>query len=247
MAKVKSLRFDARATLTLPQAVADQLRAKVGSQAGFLGSGSTVQLTISGAAARPGQFDATIQATVGSLTVNSELLAAGGSVYLKNPMTNKWQLLKQHQAAAQPMSKSGLSYQSVVDTAKSLTEIKDQPSTLDGASVDHYRVVPDLVRLLALASAGHTTTNSQTTTAIKDLLQNATVVADVWTGSSDHLVRRLSYDASIDLHALSALLSSAATGQTFNLPAGSTAHLTAVLNLHDFNANIKIQAPTVTP
>jgi hypothetical protein len=248
MAKLQSLRFDASATLTVPQAVADQLRAKAGSRASFLGSGSTVNLTISGVVARPRQLDATITVTVGSLTVKTELIATGGKLYVKNPMTEKWQVLPTPQHSDAQKSKNGLSYQTLVDTAKSLTEINDQPATLDGVAVEHYRIVPDLLKLFAIATAGHSVENSQTTAAIQNLLQNASVTTDVWTGSNDHLVRRVSYDASVDLHALSALAPSAASnGQGFSIPAGSVAHLTAVINLHDFNARVKIEAPAVTP
>ena len=248
MAKVKSVRFDATVTLTVPQALADQLRAKAGSHSGFLGSGSTVNLTLSGAVARPDQVDATITATVGSLTVNTELIATGGKLYVKNPMTEKWQALPTPQRTGAQKSKATLSYQTVLDTAKSLMEIKDQPSTLDGVSVDHYRIVPDLVKLFALAAAGHTAENGQAMTAIQNLLQSASVTADVWTGSNDHLVRRVSYDATVDLHALSALGGAAGSShQGLSIPSGSLAHLSAVVDLHDFNAKVKIVAPTVTP
>src|SRR6266566_3341289 len=51
MAKLKSVRFDAKGTvsLTLPASLVDQLRAKAGSQGSFLSSNMTVDLTISGA------------------------------------------------------------------------------------------------------------------------------------------------------------------------------------------------------
>ena len=248
MAKLASLRFDASATLTVPQALADQLRAKAGSQAQFLGTGNTIVLTATGTVARPDQLDATIKATIGSLTVNTELIAAGGNLYVKNPMTEKWETLSRHPGAAQDKTKAALSYQTVLDTAKSLSEINDQPSSLDGVSVDHYRIVPDLMKLYALATAGHTAQDSQMAAAIQDLLQNASVTADVWAGTSDHLIRRVSYDATVDLHALSALIGKAGSnGQGFTIPAGSVAHLTAVVNLHDFNAKVSIKAPTVTP
>lgn len=249
MAKLTSLRFDATATVTIPQALADQLRAKAGSHSGLLGSGSTVNLTISGIVAKPDQVDATVTATLGSsLTVNTELIATGGKLYVKNPMTEKWQALPAPQRTAAKESKTTLSYQTVLDTAKSLTEINDQPSTLDGVSVEHYRIVPDLVKLFALATAGHTAGNGQAMTAIQNLLQSASVTADVWTGSNDHLVRRVTYDASVDLHALSSLAGVAgSSAQGLSIPTGSVAHLTAVINLHDFNAKVKIEAPTVTP
>jgi hypothetical protein len=212
-----------------------------------------VDLTVSGAAKRPDQLDATIQAKIGGLTVNTEVIATGGRLYAKDPMSGKWETVSAHAGQGSEKSKAALSYQAVIDTARSLTEINDQPSTLGGVAVDHYRIVPDLVKLFALVSANHSAKNPQLMSALQDLLQNAQLTADVWTGSSDHLIRRLSYDAdaTADLHALAAAFAGqrSSTSESLNIPAGSTAHLTAhaVINLHNFNAAITVKAPATTP
>ena len=252
MAKLTSLRFDAKGTvsLTLPASLVDQLRAKAGSQGSFLSSNMTVDLTITGAVKKPDQLDATIEAKLGALTVDTEVIAVGGRLYIKDPMTGKWKALGQPDQANSAKSKTGLSYQALIDTAKSLSEINDQPSTINGVAVDHYRIVPDLVKLLA--QVGGSSKDPQVTAALQDILQNAQLTADVWTGTSDHLIRRVSYDADVtaDLHALSAAFASGtgANGQSLQIPAGSMAHLTAhaVINLHDFNGAVTIKAPTVS-
>jgi len=254
MANLTSVRFDAKGTisLTLPASLVDQLRAKAGSQGSFLSSNMTVDLTITGAVKKPDQLDATIEAKLGGLTVDTEVIAVGGRLYVKDPMTGKWKALGQPDQADSAKSKTGLSYQALIDTAKSLAEISDQPSTIDGVAVDHYRVVPDLVRLLAQVTAGQASKEPQAMAALQGLLQNAQLTADVWTGSSDHLIRRLSYDADVtaDLHALSAAFANGtgSHGQSVQIPAGATAHLTAhaVINLHDFNGGVTIKAPTVS-
>lgn len=249
MAKLQSVRFSVSGTvaLTLPQQLADQLRAKAGSQGGVLSSSMTVSLKITGAAAKPDQLDAVIEAKTGGLTIDTEVIAAGGSLYYKNPMTGKWEALKRPQADATGGAKPIVSYQTVLDTAKSLTEVNDPTSTLNGVAVDHYRVVPDLVKLFELLTANHTTKNPQAAAAILGVLQNANLIADVWTGTGDHLIRRLSYDADVtaDLHQLTATLGSGGVGNGATVPAGSVAHLTAhvVIDLRDFNATVKIQAP----
>jgi hypothetical protein len=251
MAKLTSARFDAtaRVTLALPQALVDQLRVKAGPQAGFLSSNTVVDLSISGAVAKPDQLDATVTAKVGGLTVNTEVIATGGRLYVKDPMSGKWQALAAHPAANLDGSKPALSYQAVLDTAKSLTEINGQPSTINGVSVDHYRVVPDLLKLFAQATAGHASKNPQEIAVIQDVLRNANLTADVWTSTNDHLVRRFSYDADVtaDLSALAAALRASPNGESLTVPAGSVGHLTAhaVINLHDFNARVTIKAPTV--
>ena len=254
MAKLKSVRFDVKGTinLTLPASLVDQLRAKAGSQGSFLSSNMTVDLTISGAVKKPDQLDATIQAKLGGLTVETEVIAAGGRLYAKDPMTGQWKVLGQPGQADSAKSTAGLSYQALIDTAKSLIEINDQPSTIAGVAVDHYRIVPDLVRLLAEVTTGSASKDPHAMAALHGLLQNAQLTADVWTGTSDHLIRRVSYDADVtaDLQALSAAFAkgTGATGQSVQIPAGSVAHLTAhaVINLHDFNGAVTIKAPTVS-
>jgi len=251
MAKLTSVRFDAKGTvsLTLPASLVDQLRAKAGSQSSFLSSNMTVDLTIRGAVKKPDQLDATIEAKLGGLTVDTEVIAVGGRLYIKDPMTGKWKALGQPDQANSAKSKTGLSYQALIDTAKSLSEINDQPSTINGVAVDHYRIVPDLVKLLAQVTAGGSSKDRQVTAALEGILQNAQLTADVWTGNSDHLIRRISYDADVtaDLHALSAAFANGtgSNGQSPQILAGSMAHLTAhaVINLHDFNAAVTIKAP----
>jgi hypothetical protein len=254
MANLTSVRFDAKGTvsLTLPASLVDQLRAKAGSQGSFLSSNMTVDLTISGAVKKPDQLDATIEAKLGGLTVDTEVIAVGGRFYIKDPMTGKWKALGQPDQANSAKSKTGLSYQALIDTAKSLSEINDQPSTINGVAVDHYRIVPDLVKLLAQVTTGGSPRDPQVTAALEGILQNAQLTADVWTGTSDHLIRRVSYDADVtaDLHTLSTALAkgTGAGGQSLQIPAGSMAHLTAhaVINLHDFNGAVTIKAPTVS-
>jgi len=253
MSALRSVRFDANGTVevTLPQALVDQLKAKGGSQAGLLSSKMSVAITITGAAQRPDRLQATVSAKLGGLTIQTEVVGAGGNLYYKNPMTSKWEIVKRPGGEASHSSSAKLSYQVLLDTATSITEITDPNTSIGGVAVDHYRVVPDLVKLFDQASAGQSPTNATAASVLKLVLQNATLTADVWTGTGDHLIRRLSYDASVsaDLSQLSAARASkpADKAPTFSLPAGSVAHVTAhiVINLHDFNTQVNIQAPTV--
>jgi hypothetical protein len=254
MGQLKSAKFDVNGTVnvTLPQALVDQLKAKGGSQAGVLSSNMTVTLKISGAAQKPDQLQANVSAKLGGLTIETEVIAAGGNLYYKDPMSGKWEMVKKSpEAAKTPGSKPKLSYQTVLNTAKSVTEVNDASSTINGTTVEHYRIVPDLVKLFAQITAGHTSGNSAGLTAIQTVLQNASLQADVWSGTSDHLIRRLSYDADVsaDLHELATAFGKSATAKapTFDLPAGSVAHVTAhvVIDLHDFNSQLTIKAPTV--
>jgi hypothetical protein len=212
----------------------------------------SVALTITGAAQRPDRLQATVSAKLGGLTIQTEVVAAGGNVYYRDPMTSKWEIVKRAATGASHSSSAKLSYQMVLDTAKSITEITDPNTSIGGVAVDHYRMVPDLAKLFDQASARQSPTNAAAASLLKAILQNATLTADVWTGTSDHLIRRLSYDASVsaDLSQLSAALAAGKPSDkapAFSLPAGSTAQVTAhiVINLHDFNTQVTIQAPTV--
>lgn len=250
MSQLQSVKFDlaGTVTLTLPQQLVDQLKAKGGSSASYLSSTTNVNLKITGAAQRPDQLQAAVTAKIGGVTINTELVALGGTLYYKDPLTAKWQTLKRHAAAGAENGKSKLSYQAVLDTAKSVTEVGDS-TTLNGVSVDHYRVVPDLAKLLALVSAGQESKNPQMAAIIQEVLRNVNLTADVWTGVDDHLIHRFSYDLDVtaDLQQLAAAAGDDATAnpQGLTLPAGSIAHLTAhvVINAHDFNTKVSIQAP----
>jgi hypothetical protein len=255
MAKAQSVRFDATGTvtLTLPQAVVSQLKAKAGSQGSLLSGTTTVKFKVSGAAKRPDQLDANLSATIGGLTINTEVIATGGHLFYKNPMTQEWEEAAKR-GTPPAHSKSGASnYQTLLNTATSLTEITANPSTLDGVPVDEYQIVPDLAKLFAQLANEKVPKNPQASSAIQQLLQNASVTADVWTGTADHLVRRATYDADVtaDLSQLASGLGSLprSTAPAFTIPAGSTAHLTAQveLNLHDYNSRVTITAPTIAP
>lgn len=255
MAKAQSVRFDASGTvtLTLPQAVASQLRAKAGSQGLLLGPTTTITFKVNGAAKRPDQLDANLSATIGGLTINTEVIATAGHLYYQNPMTQKWEeATKRGTPAAHPQSGASL-YQMILDTAASLTEVTANPSTLDGVPVDEYHIVPDLAKLFAQLENGKAPKNPQASSAIAQLLQNASVTADVWTGSADHLVRRATYDANLtaDLSQLASTLGSLPRSgvPALTIPDGSTAHLTAhlELNLHDYNRPVTVTAPKIAP
>ena len=267
MGQVKSVKFDLNGTVnvTLPQALVDQLKAKAGSQGAVLSNNMTVGLKISGAVNRPDQLQATIDASLngGALKIETQVIASGGTLYYKDPMTGNWKMVKRPATASASKSETGtgskagaskLSYQTVLDTAKSITEVSGGSTTMDGTTVQHYQVVPDLVKLFNQVSAGRASSNSAAMAAIQTVLQNANLVADVWTGTSDHLVRRFSYDATVsaDLHQLAAAIPQGASARTnapaLNLPAGSMAQVTAhiVIDLHDYNSKVSIKAPAVS-
>jgi len=252
MAKAKTVHFNATGTITitLPPQVVAQLQAKAGSQSALLGSTTTATFRVTGAAQRPDQLDANLSATIGGLTIGTEVIASGGHVYYKDPVTQKWQLAKRPTGGAPAKPGSSL-YQGLLDTAKSVTEVSPQPSNIDGMAVEEYRIVPDLAKLFAQVEATRMPENPLALAAIRQVLQNATVTASVWTGSNDHLLRRVTYDADVtaDLSQLASAFAShgGSASRVFTIPAGSTVRLTAhvEVKLHDYGQTVTISAPTI--
>lgn len=275
MRQLQTVRFNANATvdITLPQAVVDQLKSEAGSQGSFLSSSMTVTLTASGAVRKPNQLDATIKAQLGTgLTITTEVIATGGHVYYKDPMTGTWKTIKHglspkagaagEQAAPAGSASSGNLYQLLIDTG-TVTEINDQPVILAGT--DHYRVVANLARLFQAIMAqralespepSESPANAQAVQALNTVLENSSLTFDAWT-DSDHRIHQLTYDAdvSVDLHDLAAAAPASKTpgnGSTpsplQSLPAGSIVHVVAhaKIDLSHFNESVTITAPTVT-
>ena len=256
MDQLKSAKFDVNGTVqvTLPQSLVDQLKAKGGAQAGALSSNMTATLKISGAAQKPDQLQAGVSAKLGGLTIETQVVAVGGTLYYKDPMTSKWEVLKRPETTAPKTSPGKLSYQAILDTAKSITEVTDSSGTLNGATVEHYRVVADLVKLFAQVSASHASSNSAATAALQDVPTLADKDFLSFESFVENVCRPVLTAAQAaapagELHNLAGAFGSSATARLpgLNLPAGSVAHVTAhiVIDLHDFNTQLKIQAPTV--
>src|SRR5207245_10400815 len=97
-------------------------------------------------------------------------------------------------------------------------------------------------------AAEHPANNPQAAAIIQEALKNVILTVDALTGVDDHLIHRLSYDAdvTVDLNQVAAAFPHDIQ-QSLTLAPGSVAHLAAhaVTDLHDFNATLKIQPPTV--
>src|SRR2546423_5804367 len=100
MGQLKSAKFDVAGPVqvTLPQSLVDQLKAKGGAQGGALSSNMTATLKISGAAQKPDQLQANVSARLGGLTIETQVVAVGGTVLYPDPLTSKWGVLIPPQA-----------------------------------------------------------------------------------------------------------------------------------------------------
>jgi hypothetical protein len=242
--QLKSAKFDfnGNVKMTFPPALG-QMFGQSGSAAGSL----SVDMNGAGEAQFPDRYHATVNAKMSSLSIATEVIVANGKAYVKNPLTNKWEVSNQSAnltdqlGQADPLSASQL--------LKSVKSVSEQPEeTLDNTRVRHLRLTPDKDKLLSNLSSS-SIKNPQALAALKQVLDSGTMTVDVWFGKDDHLLRKLSTDADyrIDLNQLMGSLGSITGTNASRLPAGSTIHATAhvVINYHDFDKPVTISIPTV--
>ena len=135
-----------------------------------------------------------------------------------------------------------LSSAAILKTAQSVKDLGD--TTLNGTVVHHYQIVPDKNKLADQAST------QQAKDLVRSMLQSGTLQLEVWIGKDDHLLHRLKddTDATIDLNQVMQ-----ASGQAMppgiTLPPGATVHTVvhATIDYHDFNAQVTVSVPAVSP
>jgi hypothetical protein len=240
--QLKSAKFDLQGhvKMTFPAALG-QMFGQTGAAAGSL----TLDLTGKGEAQFPDRYHAALNAKMAAISVATEVIVANGQAYVKNPLTQKWEVAKQSgDLTGQLGQPDPLSYEQLLRNVKSIKDLGD--TSLNGTTVHHYQLTPDKEKLLASFDKA-SVKNPQAKAALKQVLDSGSMTVEVWFGKSDHLVRRLGTDAdyTINLNQLMGTLGAPA-GNT-SLPAGSTIHATAhvVIDYHDFDAPVTISIPAV--
>lgn len=240
--QLHSAKFDLQGNvrMTFP-AEMGKMFGQTGSAAGSL----ALDMSGKGEAQFPDRYHATITAKLSGLSVATEVVVANGQAYVKNPMTSKWESSAQAGFTSQLSQPDPLSYEQLLRNVKSVKDLGD--TTLGGTTVHHYQLIPDKDKLLASFDKA-AIKNPQAKAAIEQVLNSGTLTVEVWFGKDDHLVRRVTTDAdySVDLSQLMGALG-APSGSSSQLPAGSTIHATAhiEINYHDFDAPVTITIPTV--
>lgn len=240
--QLHSAKFDLQGNvrMTFP-AEMGKMFGQTGSAAGSL----ALDMSGKGEAQFPDRYHATITAKLSGLSVATEVVVANGQAYVKNPMTSKWESSAQAGFTSQLSQPDPLSYEQLLRNVKSVKDLGD--TTLGGTTVHHYQLIPDKEKLLASFDKA-AIKNPQAKAAIEQVLNSGTLTVEVWFGKDDHLVRRVTTDAdySVDLSQLMGALG-APSGSSSQLPAGSTIHATAhiEINYHDFDAPVTITIPTV--
>jgi hypothetical protein len=218
---------------------------KMFGQSGSTAGSLALDMTGNGEAQFPDRYHATVTAKLSGLSVATEVVVANGQAYVKNPMTGKWESSAQGGVTGQLSQPDPLSYEQLLRNFKSVKDLGD--TTLGSTTVHHYQLIPDKDKLLASFDKA-AVKNPQAKAAIEQVLNSGTMTVEVWFGKDDHLVRRVTTDAdyTVDLNQLMGSLG-AASGSSTRVPAGSTIHATAhiEINYHDFDAPVTITIPTV--
>jgi PBP1b-binding outer membrane lipoprotein LpoB len=240
MSQLHSAKFDMTATILeqFPPAFVQQL----GPAGAALGNLS-VDMSGNGQAKFPDQASMSMQVKTGGLSVTTELVFAGGKLYVKDPQSGRFiqpqgaDALSQFTNQADPLSSAA-----ILKTAQSVKDLGD--TTLNGTAVHHYQIVPDKNKVADQASS------QQAKDLVRSMLQNGSLQIEVWIGKDDHLLHRLKddTDATIDLNQVMQ-----ASGQQLPpgtaLPSGATVHTVvhAIIDYHDFNTPVTVSVPAVSP
>jgi len=240
MSRLNSAKFDMTAT------VLEQFPASFVAQLGPAGAALanlSVDMSGTGVAKFPDQASMSMQVKTGSVTVTTDMVIAGGKIYIKDPQTGAFaeaagaDALSQFTNQADPLSSAA-----ILKTAQSVKDLGD--TTLNGSAVHHYQIVPDKTKLADQASS------QQAKDLIRSMLQSGSIQLEAWIGKDDHLLHRLKddTDATIDLSQVMQ-----ASGQQlppgFTLPPGMTVHtlVHATIDYHDFDAPVTVSVPAVSP
>jgi hypothetical protein len=239
MGQLQSAKFDLTATVLeqFPQSFVDQL-----GPAGAALANLSIDMSGKGLAKFPDKASMSLQVKTGSMTISTDMVFAGGKIYIKDPTSGNWtqpagaQGVSQFTTQADPLSGAA-----ILKTALTIKDLGD--TTLNGSAVHHYQIVPDKNKVADQAST------QQAKDLVRSMLESGSIQLEVWIGKDDHLLHRMKNDtdATIDLKKVME-----ASGQQlppgFPLPAGASVHTVvhATVDYHDFNAPVTVSVPAVS-
>lgn len=238
MAELHSAKFDMTATIleAFPAAFTQSL----GPQGAAL-SDLAIDLSANGQAKFPDQASMSMAVKTGSVTINTEMVVAGGKIYTKDPQSGSFSEVSGASSILQFSNQTDpLSGAAILKAAQSIKDLGD--TTLNGVAVHHYQIVPDKNKVADQAST------TQARALIRSMLQSGSLRLEAWIGKDDHLLHRLKddSDASIDLNQVMQ-----ASGQPLpagiTIPAGAMVHaiVHSTIDYHDFNAPVTVSVPPV--
>src|SRR5439155_2236099 len=116
-------------------------------QTGSSSGSMTVAVTGNGEAQFPDRYHAVMNVKIGGLSLATEVVLANGKAYVKNPLTQKWEVSPQSGSLTDQLGQPDpLSYDQFLKNVKSVKDLGD--TTQAGASGQHYNVTHDNYKLL---------------------------------------------------------------------------------------------------
>jgi hypothetical protein len=239
MSQLHSAKFDVTATVLeqFPAAFVEQL-----GPAGAALANLSIDMSGKGEAKFPDKASMSIQVKTGSMTVSTDMVFAGGKIYIKDPTSGNWTQPAGAQGVSQFTNQADpLSGAAILKTAQSIKDLGD--TTLNGSAVHHYQIVPDKNKVADQAST------QQAKDLVRSMLENGSIQLEVWIGKDDHLLHRMKNDTDTTID-LSKVMQ--ASGQQlppgFPMPPGATVHTVvhATIDYHDFNTPVTVGVPAVS-
>ena len=215
--------------------------AKLARQAASLPRQFSLSIRGKGASQLPDRLRVDVTASVLGISVDTELIRVGDAIYVKNPVSGAWTTLDQLGFGLDASTVSQLDPSSALaflDSAKSAKDLGD--TTLDGVRVHHYRVELDDDKLRQQATSKPIFKDPKVQDLVRqyaDSVGKAAYTLEVWIGTSDDLLRRELIDVTVN-----------PAGSTSGAPAlpFSDLKVHGVINFHDFNGKVTIEAPAVS-
>jgi hypothetical protein len=205
---------------------------------------------------KPDRFALDATARLNGFSIDFSALRIGAASYTKNVFTGQWEKNKKLGGIAGATGDQGSTGSSAgvdnldpatfTDLLKYLKVDQTYPDTdVNGAHVHHYRVLLDVDKLKAELTKKGVLPEGKTSQYFDDFIKNGKYKMEVWVGTADHLVRRvtLDFDATTDASALGGFSFGGTTPKlkATPQPVHVTAH--AQLDYSDFNKAIAITPP----
>jgi len=234
-----------------------------GKSLGLLGGGSGGSGAISGnlsgnftgelKVVKPDRVAVDATAKLNGISIEFSTIRIGADTYTKDLFSGAWK--KSAVGSSDSVLGNGLGSGTSIDKLDpaSMTDVLKYLSVdqtfadtdVDGAHVHHYRVKVDAAKLKDQLSHKGVIADTKTNQFFDDVVKQSKYTMEVWVGTSDHLVRRVTFnlDATMDLGGLGGFN----LGGTSPKPAATpepvhvTAH--AQLDYSDFNQSIQVTPP----
>src|SRR3989442_852336 len=135
MSQLHSAKFDVTATVLeqFPAAFVEQL-----GPAGAALANLSIDMSGKGEAKFPDKASMSIQVKTGSMTVSTDMVFAGGKIYIKDPTSGNWTQPTGAPGGTQFTNQADpLSGAAILKTAQSIKDLGD--TTLNGSAVHHYQ------------------------------------------------------------------------------------------------------------